>query len=55
MVKREKIYLPMGAGGLLRYPEEEKEVIKIKPEHVVYIVIAIILFEIILRIFPLVG
>lgn len=44
----------MGAGGLLRYPEEEKEVIKIKPEHVIYVVIGIIVLEIILRIlFPL--
>lgn len=41
----------MGAGGLLRYPEEEKEVIKIKPEHVVYLVIAIIILEMILKVF----
>ncbi|MEM7825884.1 MAG: preprotein translocase subunit Sec61beta [Candidatus Aenigmatarchaeota archaeon] len=54
MARREKLYMPMGAGGLLREHEEEKEVIKIKPEHVVYIVIAIILMEIILRIvFPI--
>jgi preprotein translocase subunit Sec61beta len=54
MVKKEKFYMPMGAGGLLRYPEEEKEVIKIKPEHVIYVVIGIIVLEIILRIlFPL--
>ncbi|MGC8812487.1 MAG: preprotein translocase subunit Sec61beta [Candidatus Aenigmatarchaeota archaeon] len=54
MAKKERLYMPMGAGGLLRYPEEEKEVIKIKPEHVIYIVIGIIVMEIILRIlFPL--
>ncbi len=54
MVKKEKLYMPMGAGGLLRYSEEEKEVIKVKPEYVIYIVIGIIVFEIILRIlFPL--
>ncbi|MFH8086576.1 MAG: preprotein translocase subunit Sec61beta [Candidatus Aenigmatarchaeota archaeon] len=54
MARREKLYMPMGAGGLLRYAEEEKEVIKIKPEYVVYIVIAIILLEILLRIiFPI--
>ncbi|MEM7825834.1 MAG: preprotein translocase subunit Sec61beta [Candidatus Aenigmatarchaeota archaeon] len=54
MVKRERLYMPMGVGGLLRYTEEEKEVIKIKPEYVVYIVIGIILLEIIIRIlFPL--
>lgn len=54
MVKKEKLYMPMGAGGLLRYSEEEKEVIRVKPEHVIYIVIGIIAFEIVLRIlFPL--
>ncbi|MCS7105789.1 MAG: preprotein translocase subunit Sec61beta [Candidatus Aenigmarchaeota archaeon] len=51
MARRERLYLPMGAGGLLRYPEEEKEVIKIKPEHVVYLVIAIIILEMILKVF----
>lgn len=47
--KKDKIYMPMGTGGLLRYPEEEKEVIKLKPKHVIGIVIGIAVFEIILK------
>jgi preprotein translocase subunit Sec61beta len=47
--KSERVYMPMGTGGLLRYPEEEKELIKIKPKHVVVIVAAIVIFEILLK------
>lgn len=47
--KRDKIYMPSGVGGLIRYPEEEKEVIKLKPKHVVIGVIAIAVFEILLK------
>jgi len=49
MAKRDKYYLPAGWAGLLRFPEEEKEFIKLKPEYVIYISIGIILFEILLR------
>jgi len=50
MVKqKDRIYMPMGTGGLLRYSEEEKELIKIKPKHVVIIVTAIVVFEILLK------
>ena len=49
MAKKDKIFLPMSVGGLIRYPEEEKEVIKLKPKHVVYLVIAIIVLEIVLK------
>lgn len=49
MAKKDKFYMPMGTGGLLRYSEEEKELLKIKPMHVVYIVIAIVMFEIALK------
>lgn len=45
----ERIYMPMGTGGLMRYPEEEKEVIKLKPKHVIGIVIGIAVFELILK------
>ena len=51
MAKKDKIYMPMGTGGLLRYSEEEKELLKIKPMHVVYIVIGIVLIEVILKLF----
>jgi preprotein translocase subunit Sec61beta len=52
MVKqKDKLYMPMGTGGLLRYSEEEKELIKIKPKHVVVIVTVIVVFEILMKIF----
>lgn len=52
MVKqKDRIYMPMGTGGLLRYPGEEKEIIKIKPKVVVAIVVALAAFEILLKIF----
>ena len=47
--QRDRIYMPMGTGGLLRYTEEEKELIKIKPKHVVVIFITILIFEILLK------
>jgi preprotein translocase subunit Sec61beta len=49
MAKRERIYMPAGFGGLVRYPEEGKEVLRLKPRHVVGIVIAIVIFELLLR------
>jgi len=51
MVKRRnRVYMPMGVGGLLRYPEEEEELIKLKPKHVIYFAIGLIIFEIILKV-----
>jgi preprotein translocase subunit Sec61beta len=47
---KDKIYMPSGMGGLMRYPEEEKEVIKLKPEQVVYIVITLVVLELILKV-----
>jgi len=41
----------MGTGGLIRYSEEEKQLLKIKPKHVVWIVIGIVVLEIALKIF----
>jgi len=51
MAKKDKVYLPAGTGGLIRYGEEQKELIKIKPKHVVYIAICIIILEIALKVF----
>lgn len=44
-----KLYMPMGTGGLLRFPEEEKEVIKIKPKHLIWTVVGVVIFEIALK------
>lgn len=41
MSKKEKTYLPLGIGGLIRYGEEEESKIKIKPEQLVYILVGI--------------
>jgi preprotein translocase subunit Sec61beta len=49
--RRDRIYMPAGVGGLIRYPEEEKEVFKIKPKHLIVVIILIIIFELLLRFF----
>jgi preprotein translocase subunit Sec61beta len=51
MVKKDKVYMPMGAGGLIRYGEEGKEVIKIKPKHLIYLIVGVIIFELFLHLF----
>lgn len=51
MAKKDKIYMPMGAGGLMRYSEQEKELIKVKPKHVVWIVVGIVILELALKVF----
>ena len=48
MGKKDKVYFPLGMGGLFRFEEEEKHVIKLKPIHLIYITIAIIILEIFL-------
>ncbi len=51
MTKREnRVYMPMGAGGLMRFAEEEKVLIKLKPKHVVGMVVGLVIVEIILKI-----
>jgi preprotein translocase subunit Sec61beta len=49
MARAKKVYIPASYGGLIRYPEEGKEKIKLKPEHLVWLTVGVILFEIILR------
>ncbi len=34
--QKEKTYMPAGIGGLIRYDEEEDEIIKMKPQYLVY-------------------
>ncbi|MBI2545055.1 MAG: preprotein translocase subunit Sec61beta [Candidatus Aenigmarchaeota archaeon] len=48
--KKDKMYMPSGIGGLIRYNEEEKEVLKLKPKHVVFIVLGLATVEILLKI-----
>lgn len=51
MAKEEKVYIPSGMGGLLRFGEEEEPKFKIKPKHMVYVVIGIVIFELAARLF----
>lgn len=50
MSKNDKVYMPSGSGGLVRYGEEGKVLIKLKPEHVAYIVAGVVVAEIVLKI-----
>ncbi|MEM5829884.1 MAG: preprotein translocase subunit Sec61beta [Candidatus Aenigmatarchaeota archaeon] len=47
---KDRVYMPMSTGGLLRYQEEE-EMFTIKPEHVVFIGIGIIALEVLIKFF----
>jgi len=49
MSKKDKTRIPSGMAGIVKYDEEPKETIKIKPEYVVYFTIGIILLEVILK------
>ncbi|MBI2630529.1 preprotein translocase subunit Sec61beta [Candidatus Pacearchaeota archaeon] len=46
-----RISMPSGMGGLLRYNEEYPSKLMLKPSHVVAFIILIILFSISLKIF----
>jgi len=46
----EQMRLPAGGGGLVRYFDEYKSKIQIKPVHVIILIILIIILEIIVRI-----
>jgi len=49
MARKDRRYLPMGIGGLIRYGEEEESKIKLKPEQLVYILVGIGITLILLR------
>ncbi|MDI6806205.1 MAG: preprotein translocase subunit Sec61beta [Candidatus Aenigmarchaeota archaeon] len=51
MVKRERTYLPMGFGGLVRYSERERELVKLKPQHVIWGIIILVIIEVFLKLF----
>ena len=55
MAKDEKIYMPSGMGGLMRYSEEEKEVLKLQPKHVIAISIIIVFLELMMKYVPLIA
>ncbi len=49
MVKDKQFRMPMGMGGLVRYSDEPKETIKIKPEYVIGFSLFVIFAELILK------
>ncbi|MCX8178639.1 MAG: preprotein translocase subunit Sec61beta [Candidatus Aenigmarchaeota archaeon] len=49
MGKKDQTRMPSGMAGIMRYGEEPKETIKIKPEYVVYFTVAVITLQLILR------
>jgi len=51
MAKKDKVYMPSGTGGLIRYQDAAGQKIKLKPEHVVYTVVTLVVLEIVLKIF----
>lgn len=53
--QKDKIYMPMGTGGLLRFAEEEKVVFKVTPKQLIIITTMIVVVEIIFsKLLPLV-
>ena len=51
VMAKDKMYMPQSTAGLIRYFDESKESIKLKPEHVLGICIAIIAIELIMKFF----
>lgn len=49
MGKKDKFRMPSGMAGLVRYGEESKEQIKVKPKHVITFCIAVVIIELLLR------
>jgi len=49
MARDDKMNMPQSTAGLIRYFEESKEAIKIRPEHIVIISAVIIAVELYLR------
>ena len=49
MSKKDKVYMPSGSGGLVRYGEEGDALIKLKPKQVAYVVAGIVIAELVLK------
>lgn len=51
MTKKDQFRMPMGMGGLVRYGDEPKQAIKVKPEYVIAFSLLLSFLEIILKFF----
>ena len=49
MVKEKRTRMPSGMAGLMRYDEELKNALKLKPEWVVGFAIGVVVLELVLR------
>ena len=49
MGRKDKIFMPSSQGGLVRYFDEEKTKIRIKPGHVIVLIGVLVVVEIILH------
>jgi len=49
MAKKDSFRMPTGMAGLVRYGEESKEQIKVKPKHVIVFCIVIVILELVLK------
>ncbi len=49
MPKKNKMQMPQSTAGLVRYFDESKESIKLKPEHIVIASVAFIALELLLK------
>jgi preprotein translocase subunit Sec61beta len=47
--KRSRVSMPASGAGLIRYMEEEGRGIKLKPEHILFGAIGLIILEILLK------
>lgn len=48
MAEKQKLQAPSGMAGLVRYYEEDKSLIKLKPEHVIAICVGLVILEVFL-------
>jgi len=48
MAKKDKVTMPMGMAGLVRYGEAAKDQIKVKPKYVVAVCVVVVVFELLL-------
>jgi preprotein translocase subunit Sec61beta len=42
--------IPMGSGGLVRYDDESRSKLRIKPEYVIALIVLTVIFELILKV-----
>ncbi len=45
----EGVRIPMGSGGLVRYSEEDKSKVQIKPQYIIVLIVLTVIFELILN------